>query len=88
MDEIYQVPDAGTVLGGVMTKGVVREGDRVLVGPREDGSFCEEAVTTIRRNRTPCRMVRAGQAATVTITHSALERGDMRKVSTGRCSKR
>ncbi len=78
VDELYRVPDAGMVLGGVLTRGVVREGDSVLVGPKEDGSFCEEKLTTIRRNRTPCRMVRAGQAATVTVTH--VERTDMRKV--------
>ncbi len=84
VDVIYRVPDAGTVLGGVLTRGVVREGDSVLVGPREDGRLCEERVTTIRRNRTPCRMVRAGQAATITLTHQAVEKIDMRKVSDSR----
>ena len=57
---------------------MIREGDHVLVGPKEDGSFCETSVTSIRRNRTPCRMVRAGQAVTVTLAH--VERTDVRKV--------
>lgn len=77
-DEIFNVPEVGTVLGGTLTRGILRVGDKVLVGPREDGAFVETSVATIRRNRTPCRMVRARQAATVTLTH--IERADVRKV--------
>lgn len=77
-DEIFNVPEVGTVLGGTLTRGVLRVGDKVMVGPREDGEFVETSVATIRRNRTPCRMVRARQAATVTLTH--VERADVRKV--------
>ena len=73
------MPEVGTVLGGTLTRGILREGDKVLVGPREDGAFVETSVATIRRNRTPCRMVRARQAATVTLAH--VERADVRKVS-------
>lgn len=78
MDEIFNVPKAGTVLGGKLRRGVIREGDPILVGPKEDGSFDETRVATIRRNRIPCRMVRAGQAATVTLDH--VERTDVKKV--------
>ena len=63
----------------VLCRGVVREGDPVQVGPQEDGGFVESTVATIRRNRAPCRMVRAGQTATVTLTH--IERADIRKAS-------
>ena len=59
-------------------RGVVSEGDPIIVGPREDGSFTETSVATIRRNRTPCRVVRAGEAVTVTL--ASVERTDVRKV--------
>lgn len=78
MDEIFNVPDAGTVLGGVLTKGMVHEGDPVIVGPREDGTFTKTAIATLRRNRTPCRVARAGEAVTVTLT--TVDRADLRKV--------
>ena len=78
VDEIFNVPDAGTVLGGVLTRGVVHEGDPMLVGPRDDGSFVKTVVATLRRNRTPCRVARAGEAVTVTLTQ--VDRGDIRKV--------
>ena len=58
--------------------GAIREGDRVLVGPKEDGSFTETTVASLHRNRAPCRLVRAGQAATVALTH--VERTDIRRV--------
>lgn len=58
--------------------GAIREGDRVLVGPKEDGSFSETTVASLHRNRAPCRLVRAGQASTVALTH--VERTDIRKV--------
>ena len=63
----------------MLCRGVVREGDPVQVGPQEDGGFVETTVATIRRNRAPCRMVRAGQTATLTLTH--IERADIRKAS-------
>ena len=56
----------------------MREGDHILVGPKEDGTFCKTRVTSLRRNRIPYRMVRAGQAATIALTH--IERTDVRKV--------
>lgn len=77
VDEIFNVPDAGTVLGGVLTRGIVREGDPVIVGPREDGTFVSTSIATLRRNRTPCRVARAGEAVTVTLT--SIDRADIRK---------
>jgi GTPase len=79
VDEIFNVPEAGTVLGGVLTQGIVHEGDPVVMGPREDGTFSKTTIATLRRNRTPCRIARAGEAVTVTL--SSIERADVRKVS-------
>ena len=78
VDEIFNVPEAGTVLGGVLTRGMVHEGDSVIVGPRQDGTFTRTAIATLRRNRTPCRVARAGEAVTVTLT--SVDRADVRKV--------
>ena len=79
MDEIFNVPEVGLVLGGILSRGVVRVDDPVLVGPSEDGQFVRTTVATIRRNRTPCCVARAGEAVTVTLAD--YERDDVRKVS-------
>jgi len=60
-------------------RGVIREGDSVLVGPNEVGSFTNSQITSIHRYRSPCRLIKAGQAATVAI--KGIERQAIRKVS-------
>lgn len=67
VDEIYTVPDVGTVVGGTLYSGICREGEQLVVGPTDDGKFCELTVCSIQRNRSGCRVLRAGQAATLAL---------------------
>ncbi|XP_077093753.1 GTP-binding protein 2 [Siphateles boraxobius] len=67
IDEIYTVPDVGTVVGGTLYSGICREGEQLVVGPTDDGEFRELAVLSIQRNRSGCRVLRAGQAATLAL---------------------
>ncbi|XP_030627951.1 GTP-binding protein 2b [Chanos chanos] len=67
VDEIYSVPDVGTVVGGTLYSGVCREGDRLVVGPTDEGKFLRLKVCSIQRNRSACRVLRAGQAATLAL---------------------
>ncbi|KAG8511930.1 GTP-binding protein 2 [Galemys pyrenaicus] len=47
--------------------GICREGDQLVVGPTDDGCFLELRVCSIQRNRSACRVLRAGQAATLAL---------------------
>ncbi|KAG9261157.1 GTP-binding protein 2b [Astyanax mexicanus] len=67
VDEIYSVPDVGTVVGGTLYSGVCREGDRLVVGPTDEGKFLRLKVCSMQRNRSACRVLRAGQAATLAL---------------------
>ncbi|XP_020769762.1 GTP-binding protein 2 isoform X4 [Odocoileus virginianus] len=67
VDEIYTVPEVGTVVGGTLSSGICREGDQLVVGPTDDGCFLELRVCSIQRNRSACRVLRAGQAATLAL---------------------
>ncbi|KAF4105409.1 GTP-binding protein 2 isoform X1 [Onychostoma macrolepis] len=67
VDEIYTVPDVGTVVGGTLYSGICREGEQLVVGPMDDGKFRELTVCSIQRNRSGCRVLRAGQAATLAL---------------------
>uniref|UniRef100_A0A671T794 GTP-binding protein 2-like n=1 Tax=Sinocyclocheilus anshuiensis TaxID=1608454 RepID=A0A671T794_9TELE len=67
IDEIYTVPDVGTVVGGTLYSGICREGEQLVVGPTDAGQFRELAVCSIQRNRSGCRVLRAGQAATLAL---------------------
>lgn len=59
-------------------RGVLREGDQLLLGPSVDGHFQPVTVTSVKRNRAACRVVRAGQAASVAI--SGIDRSLLRRV--------
>nr|XP_023026153.1 GTP-binding protein 2 [Leptinotarsa decemlineata] len=65
IDENFKAGDIGQILGGLLTKGVVTEGTKMLIGPMKNGSFQNVTVKSIHRNRVPCRMVRAGQSAAI-----------------------
>uniref|UniRef100_A0A8C2HZ89 GTP binding protein 2 n=1 Tax=Cyprinus carpio TaxID=7962 RepID=A0A8C2HZ89_CYPCA len=47
--------------------GICREGEQLVVGPTDDGEFRELTVCSIQRNRSGCRVLRAGQAATLAL---------------------
>jgi hypothetical protein len=65
IDEIFRVAGVGHVVGGLLTKGVLTEKAQVKIGPLQDGTFVPVTVQTIHRNRAPCRVVRAGQSASL-----------------------
>ncbi|KAF7667937.1 hypothetical protein LDENG_00039270 [Lucifuga dentata] len=67
VDEIYTVPEVGTVVGGTLYSGICREGDHLVVGPTDSGLFHKLTVGSIQRNRSACRVLRAGQAATLAL---------------------
>merc|ERR1711963_1100768 len=66
-DEIFDVPNVGCVVGGLVSQGIITEGMTLNLGPFEDGTFRPVVVTSIKRNRAPCRLVRATQSAALAI---------------------
>lgn len=67
IDETFDVPDVGLVAGGLLTQGLIRENDVLLAGPDSFGEFQRVRVTSLQRNRVQCRMVRAGESATLAL---------------------
>ena len=93
IDELFDVPGVGTVAGGLVTQGIIVENMPLNVGPFEDGTFrtvhvslhyqkysllhSDPKVSSIRRNKAACRLVRAQQSAALAldIPLSQLRRG-------------
>ena len=68
IDEIFDVPGVGLVVGGLVTRGIITEGISLSLGPFEDGTFKRSViVNSIRRNRSGTRLVRASQSAALAI---------------------
>ena len=70
IDEVFDVPGVGTVVGGLVTQGVIAEGVHLQLGPFDDGSFSAVVVASIKRNRAACRLVRATQSAALAVNVS------------------
>jgi GTPase len=97
IDELFDLPHVGTVVGGLVTQGtqigignwtalgysfylfsgIITEGVTMNIGPFEDGTFQPVTVSSIKRNRAGCRLVRATQSAALAIDLpiSSLRRG-------------
>jgi len=78
IDEIYTVPEVGAVVGGTLFHGTISEGNKLVIGPSTTGHYLPVTVTTIQRNRAPCRLVRAGQAASLSL--EKVNSSEIRKV--------
>lgn len=72
IDEIFDVPGVGLVVGGLVTKGIITEGISLSLGPFEDGTFRSVIVSSIKRNRVACRLVRASQSAALAISDTPI----------------
>ena len=65
-------------LSTTTTKGLVRAGDTLSLGPDDAGAFVRVRVKDIHRNRRPARLVKAGQLATFALeTDTVLRRGQV-----------
>lgn len=68
VDDTYSVPGVGTVVSGTLKKGVVRSGQRLLLGPAPaDGAFNLATVRSIHFKRNPVDLVAAGQTAALAL---------------------
>ncbi|KAK0083406.1 hypothetical protein PV325_008831 [Microctonus aethiopoides] len=68
IDETFRVAGlTEPVLGGLLVKGAIAPGARLLVGPLPDGEFNPVKVISLHRNKAPCCIVRASQSASLTL---------------------
>lgn len=82
VDQVFFVPDVGPVVAGSLLRGTIKEDESLVIGPTTTGKFLPVTITSIRRNRAPCRNVRAGQGASLSL--EGLEKDTIRKVHMSR----
>ncbi|XP_012287777.1 GTP-binding protein 2 isoform X2 [Orussus abietinus] len=71
IDETFRVAGlTEPVLGGLLVKGAIAPGARLLVGPLPNGEFRPVKVVSLHRNKAPCCLVRASQSASLTLAPS------------------
>ncbi|XP_053622920.1 GTP-binding protein 2 [Plodia interpunctella] len=66
IDEIFHVGESeGPVVGGLVAKGQIYEGDQLIIGPMDNGEFVPITVRSVYRNRAPCAGAAAGHCASL-----------------------
>ncbi|GFS92678.1 GTP-binding protein 2 [Nephila pilipes] len=68
IDETFHVPEVGLVVSGLLTSGIIHEGDTLLVGPSDTGRFDTTKVLSLHRHKVPSRIVRACESATLALS--------------------
>ena len=58
------------ILGGIVHKGKLKQGQRTLLGPSKEGTFNVVEIQNIHCNRVPVRQVKAGQICSILINIS------------------
>ncbi|XP_015795657.1 GTP-binding protein 2 [Tetranychus urticae] len=73
VDETFHVTEVGTVVGGLLTSGILKEGNWIQIGPNIEGNFVKAQIQSIHRYKVPCRVVRAGESATLALANKEPE---------------
>lgn len=72
VDGVLDIKETGTVLTGLVTKGIIREEDELYIGPFEDKTYHPVRIASIHCNRLPRRLAKCGQ--TVSLAFHNLEK--------------
>ncbi len=67
IENTYQVPGVGIVVGGFLTSGTIKEGQELLLGPNKLGSFDRIQVRSIYRQCVPTKEIFKNQQSTIAI---------------------
>jgi len=71
-------PGDGTIIHGRLEQGIIKRGEKLKIGPNDEGSFVECKVISIKRNDVVTRSIEAGQVSTLKIVFDPKNLG-MRK---------
>lgn len=55
-------------MSGLLTSGIIREGNNLLLGPSNNGCFHPAKVLSLHRHKVPSRVVRACETATLALS--------------------
>lgn len=74
VDEIFRVQGVGTIIGGLLVKGVIYEKMRVKCGPGPNGEYYKGVIKSIHRNKFPCKNIRPNQSASICLSLNSIDK--------------
>eukprot|EP01129_Flabellula_baltica_P009683 TRINITY_DN3996_c0_g1_i1.p1 TRINITY_DN3996_c0_g1~~TRINITY_DN3996_c0_g1_i1.p1 ORF type:complete len:539 (+),score=121.49 TRINITY_DN3996_c0_g1_i1:68-1684(+) len=77
IDSIHHITGVGTVVTGVVIRGVIENKQEMLIGPFGDGRFEPVKIKSMQINRTPVNRVETGRSGgfAINIKRSAIRKG-------------
>lgn len=74
IDEIFRVQGVGTIIGGLLVKGLVYERMKIKCGPGPNGEYYKGIIKSIHRNKFPCKNIRPNQSASICLALNSNEK--------------
>lgn len=66
INDIFDIPDVGIVVNGILNSGSIKMGDKLMIGPYQN-SFSDIEITSIHKKQVPSKKVYPGESATLMI---------------------
>jgi len=73
IDDIFRVAGVGTVISGLINRGIIKENEELFIGPMADGSFKKVNAFSIYKNRVPVNSAYAGEYVTIALNRVSPE---------------
>lgn len=83
IENTYQVPGVGIVVGGFLSSGTIKEGQELVLGPNILGAFDRIQVRSIHRQCIPTKEINKYQQATIAIKFIDLKKIDKHYIRKG-----
>lgn len=77
IEQIIEKPEIGKIVGGVMLQGTVNIGQKMWLGPDNNGLFCQVSILNIHCKHVEVRSVKAGQFCSFLISENTALRPGM-----------
>ena len=74
IDEVFRVQGVGTIIGGLLVKGLIYERMKIKCGPGQNGEYYKGVIKSIHRNKFPCKNIRPNQSASICLSLNSSEK--------------
>lgn len=82
IDEIFNHPEAGLILCGLVGSGTFHEAQHIQIGPDSSGNYRLAQIKSLRRNKQPVLKIHSGETASISVefltsssTHFNIKKG-------------
>ncbi len=76
IENMYQVPGIGVIVGGFLQSGIIKEGQVLMLGPNSTGEFDKIQIRSIHRQCIPTKEIYKYQQSTIAVKFMDIKKAD------------